>query len=99
VFEIKKGIVTRKINTTGFCQYVEVKYHDGDVSIAVNFLDINHEVEEGQEVLVNTTARVLQLGTGGYDYILPFDAFKNLSNEAQIHAAAIFCVDRRRKKS
>ncbi|ADQ46216.1 hypothetical protein Calkro_1360 [Caldicellulosiruptor kronotskyensis 2002] len=79
MFEIKKGIVTRKINNTGVCQYVEVKYQDGDVGIAINFLDINHEVKEGQEVLVNTTARMLQLGTGGYDYILPFEAFKNLS--------------------
>lgn len=79
MFEIKKGVVTRNLNTEGVCQYVEVRYQDGDVGIAVNFLDINPMVKEGQEVLVNTTARLLNLGTGGYDYIMPSEAFKNLS--------------------
>ncbi|WAM30622.1 DUF3866 family protein [Caldicellulosiruptor naganoensis] len=79
MFELKKGIVKRECEVTKGYQVVEVEYEDKDVSLAVNFLDINKKVTVGQEVLVNITARKLKLGSGGYDYILPTNSFCNHS--------------------
>lgn len=79
MFEIKKGIVKRECELANGYQVVEVEYEDKDIFLAINFLDINKKVVIGQEVLVNTTARKLKLGSGGYDYILPTDSFCNPS--------------------
>lgn len=79
MFEIKKGVVKRECEVTNDYQVVEVEYEDKSTFLAINFLDINKKVCAGQEVLVNTTARKLKLGTGGYDYIVPTDSFCNSS--------------------
>jgi len=38
--------------------------------VALNYVDISGRAEAGDEVLLNTTARKLSLGTGGYDFVI-----------------------------
>ncbi|MEZ0536068.1 DUF3866 family protein [Caldicellulosiruptoraceae bacterium PP1] len=79
MIKIKKGIVTKNIKVTNNIQIVEVKLNNR-TSYAINFLDINNPVDINQEVLVNITANYLNLGTGGYDFIIPQGQFENKKN-------------------
>jgi hypothetical protein len=50
----------------------------GLLSHAINYKLLTGSVTKGDKVLVNTTAKELKLGTGGYDFVI-----SNLNNEKQ----------------
>lgn len=51
--------------------YTEVKVNTGlGITKAINYDDLTGSVRIGDNVVLNTTAVDLQLGTGGYDYII-----------------------------
>lgn len=57
-------------------QFVRVRV-DGREERAVNYLTLGSEVQPGQDVLVNTTAVDLNLGSGGCHFLLPVGARMN----------------------
>lgn len=75
MIEIAKGVVKKEYERTSFYQILEIEYENGEIAKAINLLDSNKELDIGEYVLVNITAKKLNLGTGGYDFILPADKF------------------------
>lgn len=69
MLELKRGRVLKEIfsrpGITGFLVDIE-----GSEQKCISYPDLNGSVKEGDEVMVNTTAVTLSLGTGGYHYIL-----------------------------
>lgn len=51
-------------------QELDIIFHDASVGRAIHYTDIIGPVLEGDEVLLNTTAVSLKLGTGGYHFVL-----------------------------
>ena len=50
-------------------QELQVEFTDSS-STALNYVQLSGRVKAGDAVLVNTTARRLHLGTGGYDFVI-----------------------------
>lgn len=69
MLELKRGRVVKEIFTRsgiiGFMVDIE-----GSEQKCISYPDLNGEIKAGDEVLVNTTAVTLSLGSGGYHYIL-----------------------------
>ncbi|HHY37884.1 MAG TPA: DUF3866 family protein [Clostridia bacterium] len=63
-----RGYVEEIVSRTQDLQEIEVRYGE-EKSLAFNFVKLTGEVSEGDEVVVNATARALGLGSGGYDFV------------------------------
>ncbi|MDI3312112.1 MAG: DUF3866 family protein [Thermoanaerobacterium sp.] len=78
MISIKKGIVKKIISEKADICFVEVDV-EGIISKAVNYNKITGIINVDDVVYVNQTARNLQLGTGGYDFVIlntRYDAFE-----------------------
>lgn len=66
------GTVTRLVAATGDAQELEVRLRGDDNSArrAVSYPSLVGNVREGDRVLLNITAQSLNLGTGGYDFVM-----------------------------
>lgn len=65
----KRGIV-QKINfTDGFIDIADIDT-PGGIRRAVNYKNMTGDLNAGDEVIINTTAVELNLGTGGYDFVI-----------------------------
>ncbi|WP_252187610.1 DUF3866 family protein [Anaeromonas gelatinilytica] len=81
MISIKKGKVIKIMKKYKDITMVEVII-DNKINKAINYNDITGHVEVENDVIINTTAVELNLGTGGYHFIIAIlDKFKkNLSN-------------------
>lgn len=75
-----KGIVTKIILSNEGITIAEVKiekntFDSDQKTLAINYDDMIGPVQIGDIVIINNTAKILNLGTGGYDFIV-----SNLSN-------------------
>lgn len=67
-----------------FRQIVQVELADGEAS-AIHYLQFHPPLLIGQRVIINRTARTLELGTGGFDFIVaPIDPSFTSKNEGHI---------------
>ncbi|GBF12541.1 MAG: DUF3866 family protein [Tepidibacillus sp.] len=64
-----KGKVIQILEETGQSQVLKVQYSDGE-GVAIHYLEFFPALQIGDQIWVNRTATFLQLGTGGYDYVL-----------------------------
>lgn len=64
-----KGTVSKIIRCDGVVQEVMVKLGSEETCRAVNYMDILSPLNVGDEVLLNTTAMDLNLGTGGVHFV------------------------------
>src|SRR4051794_40880733 len=55
--------------TTG-AELLEVAVNEDETRSAINYIALTGNVNTGDQVVINTTARALGLGTGGYDYVI-----------------------------
>lgn len=62
------GRVGEAVERTQGLQELEV-YYGKEKGPALNFIGLTGEANTGDEVVVNATARVLGLGSGGYDFV------------------------------
>ncbi|ADL13220.1 DUF3866 family protein [Acetohalobium arabaticum] len=67
---IKRGKIAKIIKQRPGLTEVEVELKTGEKRRAINYDDLTGEVSLGDEVILNTTAVELDLGTGGYDFII-----------------------------
>ena len=86
------GAVTRLVAATGDAQELEVRLPHGDNSArrAIAYPSLVGGVSVGDRVLLNITAQTLNLGTGGYDFVMAnLSAADALPGAAanEIHAA------------
>mgnify|MGYP001023436514 CR=1 FL=1 len=66
----KQGVVKKIIKQyPGYTEAVVVS-DDGNVSRAINYDALIGPVSQGDIVIINTTATKLELGTGGYDFVI-----------------------------
>ncbi|WP_096233665.1 DUF3866 family protein [Thermoanaerobacterium sp. RBIITD] len=82
---INKGIVKNIISKRDGICFIEVDV-DGVMTKAVNYNYITGDIESGDMVYLNQTARKLNLGTGGYDFVIlntKYDSF-NLLDKGHI---------------
>ncbi|NLB88354.1 MAG: DUF3866 family protein, partial [Syntrophomonadaceae bacterium] len=85
MIDIKRGVVIKELfSRSGIAGYL-VKIEDKEEK-CIAYPDLTGEVKVGDEVIVNTTAVKLNLGSGGYHYILANlnVASKDLSPEGHI---------------
>ncbi|NUL83290.1 MAG: DUF3866 family protein [Armatimonadetes bacterium] len=64
-----RGIVRQVLSERPGAQEIEV-LADGLGRQVINYIDLMGRVESGEEVVLNTTAVELDLGTGGYDFVV-----------------------------
>lgn len=69
MIHLQWGLVLKIISSNQQSQLVQVQL-DGQVHQGLVYLDLCPPVEEGDEVIVNTTSEDLKLGTGGFVYVL-----------------------------
>lgn len=65
---LKKGYITRIIKNNNDMQEVEVSIED-NIYKAINYILFTGECQKSDEVVLNTTALDLNLGTGGYHFV------------------------------
>ncbi|NDI34256.1 DUF3866 family protein [Chengkuizengella sediminis] len=63
------GIVTKIDKERRNVQFIQVKEENGENIKAIHYTDVHPSVQIGHEVLLNTTAVDLQLGSGGYHFV------------------------------
>jgi hypothetical protein len=74
------GKVSKVISKREKISVVEISTKN-EKALAINYDELTGEVKEGDFVYVNKTARLLNLGTGGYDFIvanLRYEKFDNI---------------------
>lgn len=69
MIEFKRGVLTRRISARDGIQIFEINV-DGSLEKCVVYPDLTGRAEPGDIVIVNTTAFTLNLGTGGYHYVM-----------------------------
>jgi hypothetical protein len=73
VLNLKSVIVEAIGEETAKIQVLSVR--EGDkIAMAINYLELGERVEVGQQVVVNTTAVDLSLGSGGCHFVIPAKA-------------------------
>lgn len=77
MLNFKKGIVEKVISYKGNCIELMVNI-DGELEKAIAYKYFINDIKEKTEVILNTTAIDLKLGTGGYHFVL---AIPNNSNK------------------
>ena len=80
----KSGVVKSIINDEKDITIVNVNV-EGEVHKAVNYKDFTGEVNVEDEVVLNTTALDLSLGTGGYDFIIYNHGNKTMESKGPGH--------------
>lgn len=65
----KEGIVTKIIDNDNEIDWLEVEI-DGKKSKAVNYKSLTGDIDKGDDVVLNTTAVDLNLGTGGQHFVI-----------------------------
>ncbi|MDR7856160.1 DUF3866 family protein [Tissierella sp.] len=73
----RSGIVSSIVNEKGHITWIEVNIN-GHISKAVNYKDISGNICINDKVILNTTGVDLNLGTGGYHFVM-----FNFSNESR----------------
>ncbi|MFS1512254.1 DUF3866 family protein [Chengkuizengella sp. SCS-71B] len=63
------GIVTKIDKAKDNVQFIQVKEENGEIIKAIHYTDVHPSVQIGYEVLLNTTAVDLQLGSGGFHFV------------------------------
>lgn len=78
----KDGIVTKILNSDDHVTWLTVEIR-GENAKAVNYNNITGQVSVGDRVILNTTAVELNLGTGGYHFIIYNNSniYKNITDE------------------
>ncbi|WP_209453630.1 DUF3866 family protein [Thermoanaerobacterium butyriciformans] len=74
---INKGIVKNIISKRDDISFIEVDV-DGVTTKAINYNEITGEINVDDVVYINQTARNLNLGTGGYDFVILNTKYDNL---------------------
>ncbi|MDI3281556.1 MAG: DUF3866 family protein, partial [Bacillota bacterium] len=69
MIEVRRGRVSRVLARRAGLVELEVE-EGGSLRRAAAYEALTGPVEEGQEVILNTTATALNLGSGGYDFVL-----------------------------
>ncbi len=69
MIEIKRGTITRELFTREGIKGFLVQTEAGEEKCIV-YPDLTGDIKPGDEVLLNTTAVSLNLGTGGYHYVI-----------------------------
>ncbi|HHW56672.1 MAG TPA: DUF3866 family protein [Clostridia bacterium] len=69
MISIYLGKVSKIVSQREGITIVEVE-SEKEKALALNYEDVTGKIEIGDKVYVNRTARLLSLGTGGYDFIL-----------------------------
>ncbi len=69
MIEIKRGIITRELFSRPGIQAFQVQVEDKEEKCIV-YTEISGSAKPGDEVIINTTAITLGLGTGGYHYVI-----------------------------
>lgn len=69
MMSIRKAVVTKVLEERNDLQEVEVTFPDGSAGKATVYLRLTGEVTRGDQVLLNTTAVELKLGTGGVHFV------------------------------
>ena len=67
--ELKEGRVEKIISHRPTLTKVKLKIGD-QIKSAINYDQLSGAIEVGDKVIVNTTATALNLGTGGYEFIV-----------------------------
>lgn len=65
----KEGIVTKILEKDNETDWLEVEI-DGEKSKAVNYKSLTGDIDKGDDVVLNTTAVDLSLGTGGQHFVI-----------------------------
>lgn len=65
----KIGVVIKIETERKHIQFIQVKVTDGEITKGIHYTDALPSVEVGDEVLLNTTAVDLELGSGGYHFV------------------------------
>lgn len=61
--------VVKILEQTEKVQTILVEHSDGE-SDAINYLDFNPPLQVGNQIIINRTATMLNLGSGGYDFVV-----------------------------
>lgn len=69
MIELRRGRISKILARRAGLVELEVE-EDGSFRRAAAYEALTGPVEEGQEVILNTTATALNLGSGGYDFVL-----------------------------
>lgn len=69
MISLDNGRVLRILEQTEKVQKVLVEHSNGE-SEAIHYLDLNHSLQIDDQVIINRTATMLNLGTGGYDFVV-----------------------------
>ncbi|HEX2954042.1 MAG TPA: DUF3866 family protein [Bacillota bacterium] len=69
MMSIRKAVISKVLEERNDLQEVEVTFPDGNKGKATVYLKITGEVSIGDQVLLNTTAVELKLGTGGVHFV------------------------------
>ena len=69
MIEFQDGVVIELIGTWGNSQELLVRMADGTTHKAIHYLDNSFQLLPGDQVILNTTAVSLALGSGGYHYV------------------------------
>lgn len=69
MIELKEGKVNKIISHRSNLTKVEIELK-GDIKQAINYNNLTGKIKAGDRVIVNTSATSLNLGTGGYDFIV-----------------------------
>lgn len=77
MINIFSGIVTNIVSRRDGISFIEVTSNEEKFP-AINYDDVTGKVEIGDEVFLNRTARLLNLGTGGYDFVIANTRYKEL---------------------
>ena len=70
----KIGIVTEIVSSTDYIDDIRVEVN-GQIQKAYNYIKLTGGISVGDEIVLNTTAVELSLGTGGYHFVI-----SNLNN-------------------
>jgi hypothetical protein len=73
---LKSATVEAIVQETGKIQVLTVRV-GGNSERAVNYLELGEKVEAGQQIVLNTTAVDLNLGSGGCHFVIPARAEMN----------------------
>lgn len=69
MISFKEGVVTKVIESDKDIDWIELNIN-GKVSRGVNYKSLTGNIDVGDEVIINTTAVELNLGTGGQHFII-----------------------------
>ena len=65
----EEGTVVKIVHEEAGLQYVKVRRQGGNVEKAIHYVDGGAPLSEDDEVILNTTAVDLSLGSGGYHFV------------------------------